>query len=117
MLDLERVGEDTVAGRFFVKKDLQGADGRHAHPGVLSAALQEAMRLAAGASAEGAPVQRLEVDFTGEAPVGTFVGIEAQVERHDGRGPRARAEAFDPADRRTLARAAARFPSTGGGDA
>src|SRR5918997_1999277 len=49
-LELARSGNG-VEGRFFVKQDHQGPDG-NAHPGVLAAALEEALSLA-GAPAGG----------------------------------------------------------------
>jgi hypothetical protein len=58
-------------GRFFVKQDHQGPDGR-AHPGVIAAALVEAMTLAAGAAPAG-----FEVGFRTMPPVGTFVSLSA----------------------------------------
>lgn len=62
-------GGDGVRGRFFVKQDLQGPDGR-LHDGVLAGALHEAL-LAAG------PVPGVELSFGARAPVGTFVSVEA----------------------------------------
>ena len=59
-------------GRFFVKQDHQGPDGR-AHPGVIAAALVEALTLA-----EGAAPERLEVSFEAMPAVGTFVSVDAQ---------------------------------------
>jgi hypothetical protein len=65
--------DDAVVGRFFVKQDHQGPS-RGAHPGVLAAALLEAVSLAGGAPAS----VRLEL---GEGPaVGTFVRVEASAE-------------------------------------
>jgi hypothetical protein len=61
-------------GRFFVKQDHQGPDGR-AHPAVVAAALLEAIMLAAGASE---PPARLEVSFETMPAVGTFVSLSAQ---------------------------------------
>jgi acyl-coenzyme A thioesterase PaaI-like protein len=63
-------GLQLEANRFFVKQDHQGPPGQ-AHGGILAAALQEAMELAAGAR-----VRRLEVELHEPAPVGTFVEIE-----------------------------------------
>jgi acyl-coenzyme A thioesterase PaaI-like protein len=70
-LELTRAGEG-VEGRFFVKQDHQGPDG-HAHPGVLAAALEEALSHA-GAAATG----RIELDLRAPAPVGSFVRVMAQ---------------------------------------
>jgi acyl-coenzyme A thioesterase PaaI-like protein len=69
-LELER-GADGVEGRFFVKQDHQGEPG-FAHAGVLTAALEEAIALAAGGRPE-----RLEVELVAPAPVGTFVRVRA----------------------------------------
>jgi acyl-coenzyme A thioesterase PaaI-like protein len=63
-------GLQLEGGRFFVKQDHQGPQGQ-AHGGILAAALQEAMELAAGSS-----VARLEVRLLRPAPVGTFVDVE-----------------------------------------
>ena len=69
-LELERV-PDGVEGRFFVKQDHQGPEG-FAHAGVLTAALEDAMALAAG----GRPA-RLAVELLAPAPVGTYVLVRA----------------------------------------
>jgi acyl-coenzyme A thioesterase PaaI-like protein len=71
-LELER-GEDGVEGRFFVKQDHQGPVG-FAHAGVLTAALEEALALAAGRR----PAS-LEIQLLAPAPVGTFVCVNAQL--------------------------------------
>jgi hypothetical protein len=70
-MEATRGDDGRVTGRFFVKQDHQGADGA-AHPGVLAAALVEALSLAAGAVPP-----RLEIDLLGAAPVGTMVDVEA----------------------------------------
>jgi acyl-coenzyme A thioesterase PaaI-like protein len=72
-LELERL-DGGVAGRFFVKQDHQGPDGT-AHPGVLTAALEEALALAA----RGWP-ERVEVSLMSPAPVGSFVMVAAWLE-------------------------------------
>ena len=46
LLEVERVGPDRVAGRCFIKQDHQGPDRTAANPGVIAAALCEAMALA-----------------------------------------------------------------------
>jgi hypothetical protein len=72
-LEVDARDDGSVAGRFFVKQDHQGPS-RGAHPGVLAAALPEAVALAGGAPAS----VRLEL---GEGPaVGTFVRVEASAE-------------------------------------
>jgi acyl-coenzyme A thioesterase PaaI-like protein len=75
-LELERAADgDGVAGRFFVKQDHQGEPGV-AHPGVVSAALEEALALAAGEHP-----RRLVVEHSSAAPVGTFVEVTAAAGR------------------------------------
>jgi hypothetical protein len=59
-------------GRFFVKQDHQGPDGG-AHPGVIAAALVEALTLA-----EGSAPARVEVSFETMPAVGTFVSLSAR---------------------------------------
>jgi acyl-coenzyme A thioesterase PaaI-like protein len=78
-LEVERREGGGVAGRFFVKQDHQGPQG-YAHEGVIAAALDEAIALAA--EAQGLPVRvgGLEVEFSGPAPLGSFVTVEAQLE-------------------------------------
>jgi acyl-coenzyme A thioesterase PaaI-like protein len=63
-----------VSGRFFLKQDHQGPDGS-AHPGVLTAALEEAMAQAAS----GWP-PRVDVTLAAPAPVGSFVAVAAWLE-------------------------------------
>jgi acyl-coenzyme A thioesterase PaaI-like protein len=79
-LELTRV-DGEVSGRFFVKQDHQGPDGA-AHPGVLAAALWEAL------SAHGPP-SGFTVSLMAPAPVGSFVvvrasGTEATASDEDG---------------------------------
>jgi hypothetical protein len=79
-LEWERI-EGGVAGRFFVKQDHQGPGaeahpGGVAHPGVLTAALEEAMTLAAGTRPRRAELSLGAVP----APVGTFVAVVAWLE-------------------------------------
>ena len=73
-LELERTADGGLAGRFFIKQDHQGPDGS-AHPGVLAAALVEALSLAAGAPPEG-----VDVEVHRTAPVGSFVRVETDAE-------------------------------------
>jgi acyl-coenzyme A thioesterase PaaI-like protein len=73
-LELERRPDGAVEGRFFVKQDHQGQPG-FAHAGLLAAALEEALALAAGG-----PPTRLELDLVADAPVGTFVSVSARAE-------------------------------------
>jgi hypothetical protein len=79
-LELTRSG-DGVEGRFFVKQDHQGPDGS-AHPGVLAAALWEALSASASPSA-------FTVSLVAPAPVGSFVllrasGTDATASNEDG---------------------------------
>jgi hypothetical protein len=67
-LELAFDGE-RVRGRFFVKQDLQGPDGR-LHDGVLAGALHEALTRTG-------PVASVALRFTARAAVGTFVEVEA----------------------------------------
>jgi len=62
---------DGVEGRFFVKQDHQGPPG-FAHAGVLTAALEDAIALAAGRRPA-----RLSVELVAPAPVGAFVRVSA----------------------------------------
>jgi hypothetical protein len=71
-LEVERApGGGGVTGRFFVKQDHQGAPGV-AHPGVVAAALEEALAIAGGAYP-----RRVVVEHHADTPVGTFVEITA----------------------------------------
>ncbi len=79
-LELERTADGGVEGRFFVKQDHQGPDGS-AHPGVLTAALEEALALAAGYTAA-----RLEVELLAPAPIGSFVEVRATELSAEARG-------------------------------
>jgi acyl-coenzyme A thioesterase PaaI-like protein len=72
-LELERL-DGGVTGRFFVKQDHQGPDGS-AHPGVLMAALEEAM-----AQTAGRPSERIDMTVRASAPVGSFVRVTGWVE-------------------------------------
>jgi hypothetical protein len=73
-LEWERI-EGGVSGCFLVKPDHQGADGV-AHPGVLTAALEEAMVLAAGSRPRRAEISLGEAS----APVGSSVAVVAWLE-------------------------------------
>jgi acyl-coenzyme A thioesterase PaaI-like protein len=77
LLEVEQTGPDTVAGRCFIKQDHQGADRGSAHHGILATALAEAMALACGPEAR---AETFTVEFSGSAPVGAFVDVEARVE-------------------------------------
>ena len=104
---------DGVSGRFFVKQDHQGPPG-YAHGGVIACALDEAMALCVHGEGELALTGRLEVDFRTPAPVGTFVRVDARVERREGRGLELSARAREVGDeRRLIAEARARFVRMG----
>jgi len=81
-MEVERDG-DHVAGRFFVKQD-HGGRSAVAHPGVLAAALEEAISLVAAPPGDRAYTRRLELDFDAGAALGTYVQVEASVERREG---------------------------------
>jgi hypothetical protein len=79
-IEAERGDDGVVRGRFFVKQDHQGADGR-AHPGILAAGLIEALSLAAGE-----PPARPAVELGQGPPVGSFVSVEATPDKATLRG-------------------------------
>ncbi|MBV9339029.1 MAG: hypothetical protein JO262_10400 [Solirubrobacterales bacterium] len=106
LLEVEQTAPDEVAGRCFLKQDHQGPDRRTAHPGVLGAALAEVMALACGLEAR---IVSFEVTIGEAVPVGTFLEVQAQVERRD--GPLAYAAARAVADQRMVAQARGSFRS------
>ena len=110
-LEMEPAGEggEGVTGRFFLKQDHQGPPGV-AHGGVLACALDEAMALCVHGEGQLAVTGRLEVEFRAPAPVGTFVRVDARVERREGRRLELTARAREVGgDRRTLAESRASF--------
>ncbi len=72
LAELERGPDGSVRGRAFVKQDHQGPSAGSAHPGVVAAALLEALDLLCGA-----PAAALSIEFSGSAPVGEFLELEA----------------------------------------
>ena len=70
--EIEEAEPGHVSGRCFLKQDHQGPDGASAHPGVIAAALLEALSLATGRLPA-----RVEIEFRAAAPVGTFLELEA----------------------------------------
>ena len=103
-----------VSGRVFLKQDHQGPDGT-AHPGVVAAALEEAMALAASGEGPPAAPRGLAADLLGPVPVGAFIRIEAAIDRREGDRLDARAVARPVgADGRAVAEARAMFVSPGG---
>ena len=105
-LEVERRPEGGVAGRFFVKQDHQGPPG-YAHGGVLATALDEAMALLLHGQGKFALTGQLEVNLEAPAPVGTFVEVQADVERVEGR--RLHLAASAASDGRTVATARGTF--------
>ncbi len=81
-IELEARG-GRVAGRFFVKQDHQGPAGS-AHGGVIAAALEEAMSLAVLAAGSEGRTSEFHLDLHGAAPLGTFVQLEARIDRREG---------------------------------
>ncbi len=104
LLEVEQTGPREVAGRCFLKQDHQGPDRGGAHPGVVGAALAEAMALACGPEAQ---IVSYEVTIGETASVGAFLEVQARVERRD--GPRAYAAATATADQRMVAQARGSF--------
>jgi acyl-coenzyme A thioesterase PaaI-like protein len=104
LLELERDGPGKVLGRAFLKQDHQGPDRGTAHPGILAAALTEAMALAVGVEAR---ATGLEIDFEHPAPIGGFLELEARVERRE--GPTAYVTGQATADQRMAARGRGSF--------
>ena len=110
-LEARATDEGAVSGRFFVKQDHQGPPG-YAHGGIIAAALDEAMALAA-LHARGVHVTaRLEVDFRAPAAVGTFVLVDASL-APEGERVWARATARAEADRGLLAEGRALLAAAG----
>ncbi len=103
LLDVERAVDGAVAGRCFIKQDHQGPERGMAHPGLLSAALIEAMLL----TEEGGTLRSVSVELEGGAgaPVGAFVELQAWPA--GGNGAERVTEASAAADGQTLARARA----------
>jgi acyl-coenzyme A thioesterase PaaI-like protein len=106
LVELEPTGPGALAGRCFLKQDHQGLDPGQAHPGLLAAALTEAMALACGVDAR--PTS-LAIELSGPAPIGAFLDLRASVERRDGQTAHATATAA--ADQRMVARGRGSFRS------
>jgi len=83
-MEASRTPAGTLEGRFFVKQDHQGPPGT-AHGGILGLALDEAMALLVHAEGIRAVTRTLEIDLLAPAPAGTFVTLEARIERREGR--------------------------------
>jgi len=104
LLEVDEAAPGAVAGRCFIKQDHQGPDRGTAHEGVLAAALIDAMAFACGPDAR---VSALEIAYSGSAPVGAYVEIEARVEHRDGLSADATATAR--AEERMVAEARGRY--------
>jgi len=104
LLEVERTGPASVAGRCFVKQDHQGPDRGHAHEGVITAALGEAMALACGLAAR---ATSLQIELYIPVPVGTFLEVSAQARAGD--GPVVEASATATLEQRMVAHARGRF--------
>ncbi|MBV9804941.1 MAG: hypothetical protein JO130_17205 [Solirubrobacterales bacterium] len=104
LLEVQEVAPGSVAGRCFLKQDHQGADRGQGHEGVVGASLLEAMALACGPNAR---ALAFEVTLRAPTPVGTFLELEARVERRD--GPIAYAIATASAEERMVAQGRGRF--------
>jgi acyl-coenzyme A thioesterase PaaI-like protein len=90
-LESRREPDGSLAGRFFVKQDHQGEPGV-AHPGVIAAALHEALALALGEHP-----RHVVVEHRAPAPIGAFVEVTVR-DRH----ARATGEQGPVADARAL---------------
>jgi Aconitase C-terminal domain len=71
LLEAEPAADGRLTARCFIKQDHHGAEAGSAHEGIVAAALSEAMALACGIDAR---ASRIEIQFTGSAPVGVFLG-------------------------------------------
>ena len=75
LMELERTEEGRVRGRGFIKQDHHGPVRGSAHPGLIAAALIEAVAFAAGNELEST---RVELSLQAAAPVGAFLEVEAR---------------------------------------
>jgi hypothetical protein len=102
LMEIEQTGEGAVRGRGFVKQDHQGPARGSAHPGIVAAALSEAIAFAAGDE-----INALEIQLHAPVPVGTFIEVEAHVEPAPGGERTAIATAW--VDQREVASACAAY--------
>lgn len=103
-IEMKRKDGGGVAGRFFVKQDHQGPPGL-AHPGLVAAAVEEAMSLALEAEGVRALPDSFEVLAEATAPIGVFVQLSARIEsRGDGSLTVTAEAALAGAEPRVLAR-------------
>jgi hypothetical protein len=75
LMELEQTGDGAIRGRGFIKQDHQGPVPGAAHPGVVAAALTEAITFAAQAEAD---LDALEIQLRAPTPVGAFIDVEAR---------------------------------------
>lgn len=73
LAEIEEREPGAVTGRCFIKQDHQGPERGSAHPGVIAAALVEAISLAAGRVPN-----ELAIKFQAAAPVGEFLELEVR---------------------------------------
>ena len=106
LLEVRETTAGVLSGRCFIKQDHQGGERGDAHAGIVGTALVEAMALACGLAAR---PESFEVTLHAPAPVGTFLELEARIERRD--GPVSYASAQATADQRMVARARGSFRS------
>jgi hypothetical protein len=76
LAELEPAGQGRVAGSCFLKQDHQGPEPGVAHPGLIAAALIEAISLAGSGA-----LRAIELRFMASAPVGAFLELEASADR------------------------------------
>jgi acyl-coenzyme A thioesterase PaaI-like protein len=75
LIELEETDEGRVRGRGFVKQDHQGPVPGSAHPGIVAAALSEAIAFAAGDDMD---LATLQIELEAPVPVGVFLEVEAR---------------------------------------
>jgi hypothetical protein len=75
LAELEPLPGGGVSGRCFIKQDHQGPVPGNAHPGLIVAALIDALSFVIGACPP-----ELEVRFERVAPVGVFLALEADTD-------------------------------------
>jgi acyl-coenzyme A thioesterase PaaI-like protein len=95
LLEAERTGPRSVAGRCFIKQDHQGSQQGLVHEGILATAMIEAMAFACG---EPVRLNELELKLAATVPVGDFLAVEAQLDRRERGELRATARAKADAD-------------------
>ena len=76
LMEVEQAADGAIRGRGFIKQDHQGPLRGTAHPGVVTAALTEAIAFAAQAEAE---IDALEIQLRAPVPIGAFIDVEARI--------------------------------------